>query len=133
MMPTASNTNAMMSRLIEICASILISLLLIFAAPTARATDMSQQSNGAQVIEAFGQQQMQRVNQDKLTDHRKHVIIFLLSAPLLVMILITGGLGVAMGVYGKQQLFAAHMIFAGLTITLAVVHAVVSVVWFFPF
>ena len=63
----------------------------------------------------------------------KHVIIFLLGTPLIIMILITGGLGIAMGVYGKQQLFAAHMICAGLTITLALVHAVVSVVWFFPF
>lgn len=122
-----------MNRLIRVCASVLVSFLLVFAAPTVRAEDASQQNNGAQVIQAFGQQQMQRVNQDKISDHKKHVIIFLLGVPLLIMILITGGLGVAMGVYGKQQLFAAHMIFAGLTVTLAIVHAVVSVVWFFPF
>jgi|GEM_PF-1090383 len=122
-----------MSRLIAACVAVWMCFLLAFVAPVARAEDMSQNNSGAQIIQAFGQQQMQRVNQDALTNHKKHVIIFLLGTPLIIMILITGGLGIAMGVYGKQQLFAAHMICAGLTITLALVHAVVSVVWFFPF
>ena len=128
----AIKTNSV-SRLTVVCAAIWMSFLLVFATPAARAEDMSQNNNGAEIIQAFGQQQMQRVNQDALTSHKKHVIIFLLGTPLIIMILITGGLGIAMGVYGKQQLFAAHMICAGLTITLALVHAVVSVVWFFPF
>jgi len=106
----------------------------LFAAPPALAADAAaQQNNSAQVLEQFDRQQVQRVGSDKLTDHKKHVIIFLLGAPLIIMLLITGGLGVAMGVYGKQQLFVTHMLFAGLTITLALVHAVVSVIWFFPF
>jgi len=46
--------------------------------------------------------------------------------------LTTGGLGVAMVVYGKQ-VFVIHMIFAGLTMTLAVIHAIVGMVWFFPY
>jgi hypothetical protein len=129
----AIKTNSM-RKLIAVCAAVWMGFLLTFAAPpVARAEDMSQNNNGAQIIQAFGQQQMQRVNQDALSAHRKHVIIFLLGAPLIIMILVTGGLGIAMGVYGKQQLFAAHMICAGLTITLALVHAVVSVIWFFPF
>ena len=122
-----------MVRLFAVSATLLLSVMLVFATPAARADEQSQNNSGAQVIEAFGQQQLQRVNNDKISDHRKHVIIFLLGAPLIVMLLITGGLGIAMGVYGQQQLFAAHMICAGLTITLALVHAVVSVVWFFPF
>ena len=116
------------------CAA-LLTMFLLFAAPSALAANaaVAQQNNSAQVLEQFDRQQVQRVGSDKLSDHKKHVIIFLLGAPLINMLLITGGLGVAMGVYGKQQLFVTHMLFAGLTITLALVHAVVSVIWFFPF
>lgn len=117
------------------CAALMTSLVLLFAAPPALAATAaaSQQNNSAEVLEQFDKQQVQRVGSDKLTDHRKHVIIFLLGAPLIILLLITGGLGVAMGVYGKQQLFVTHMLFAGLTITLALVHAIVSTIWFFPF
>lgn len=120
-------------RLVAGCAAIVMGLMLLFATPLAHAEDAAQQSSGAQILQAFDQQQVQRVDSDKLTDHKKHIIIFLLGAPLVILLLVTGGLGVAVGVYGKQQLFAAHMVSAGLTITLALVHAVVSVVWFFPF
>jgi len=48
------------------------------------------------------------------------------------LLLVTGGLGVAMGVYGKQ-VFVAHMICAGLSMTLAIAHAIVGIVWFYPF
>jgi hypothetical protein len=58
--------------------------------------------------------------------------MFLLGVPLLIFLLITGVLGIAMGVYGKQ-VFVPHMVFAGLTVTLAVVHAIVGLVWFYPF
>jgi F0F1-type ATP synthase membrane subunit a len=128
----AISTNSM-NRLFAFGVALVMGIMLAFATPAARADNLSQNNSGAQVIQAFGQQQLQRVNKDKLSEHRKHVIIFLLGGPLIIMILITGGLGIAMGVYGQQQLFAAHMISAGLTITLALVHAVVSVVWFFPF
>jgi hypothetical protein len=37
-----------------------------------------------------------------------------------------------MGVYGKQ-VFVAHMITAGLSVTLAIAHAVAALVWFNPF
>lgn len=58
--------------------------------------------------------------------------MFLLGVPLLILLLITGALGIAMGIYGKQ-VFVLHMIFAGLTVTLAFVHAIVGVIWFYPF
>jgi hypothetical protein len=51
---------------------------------------------------------------------------------LLVLLFITGGLGVAMVVFDKE-VFVAHMIFAGLSLTLATVHAVTSIVWFWPY
>jgi hypothetical protein len=51
---------------------------------------------------------------------------------LITLVLITGALGIAMGLYGKQ-VFVAHMVFAGLSISLAIVHAIVGLVWFYPF
>jgi hypothetical protein len=41
-------------------------------------------------------------------------------------------LGVSMVAFGKQ-VFLAHMIFAGVSVFLAIVHAVTAIVWFFPF
>ena len=58
--------------------------------------------------------------------------MFVMGVPLLILLLVTGALGIAMGVYGKQ-VFVAHMVFAGLTMTLALAHAVVGIVWFYPF
>ncbi|WP_213035209.1 hypothetical protein [Candidatus Nitrotoga fabula] len=63
---------------------------------------------------------------------KKQMVMFFLGVPLLIMLLITGGLGIAMGIYGKQ-VFMLHMVSAGLTITLAFVHAILGIVWFYPF
>jgi len=40
--------------------------------------------------------------------------------------------GIAVAAFGKP-LFLVHMILAGLTVTVALVHVIVGVVWFFPF
>ena len=66
-----------------------------------------------------------------ISDERKHEILFFMGAALLLLLLTTGGLGLAMGVFEKD-VFVWHMLSAGLTITLALVHAVVSFVWFYP-
>ncbi len=66
-----------------------------------------------------------------ISEQRKHEILFLMGAALLLLLLTTGVLGVAMGVFEKD-VFVWHMLSAGLTITLALVHAVVSFVWFYP-
>lgn len=63
---------------------------------------------------------------------KKHQILFLMGLLLLISILTTAGLGIAMGLYGKP-VFVAHMVFAGISVTLAIVHAVVAMVWFYPF
>lgn len=68
----------------------------------------------------------------QIPDQRKRLIMFIMGIPLLIFITTTVCLGVAMVVYGKQ-VFVAHMIFAGLSLTLALGHAVVGVVWFNPF
>lgn len=106
---------------------------LLLTAPQAQAQTDKPASNGAQILQAFDQQQVERVNASGLSEHKKHVIIFMIGVPLMLLLLTTGGLGIAVGVYGKQHLFVHHMVLAGLTMTLAVVHVVVSLVWFFPF
>jgi len=65
-------------------------------------------------------------------DHKKKIIMFIMGVPLILMVLVTGVLGIGMGIYGKPW-FVPHMIMAGLTMTLALVHAIVGVAWFFPF
>lgn len=124
--------NHVMRRAMAIFAMVFTAALMLFA-PVAQAAGSTQDTSGARVLEAFDRQQVQRVNGDGITDHKKHVIVFLIGVPLILMLMITGGLGIAMGVFGKQQLFLPHMILAGLTMTLALVHVVVTVVWFYPF
>jgi hypothetical protein len=103
------------------------------SASEAQPAGNAQTTNGAAVLEAFDQQQVQRVKQaSELSDRSKRTIMFALAVPLFILLLITGGLGIATGVYGKK-LFIPHMIFAGLTVTLALAHAIVGIVWFYPF
>ncbi len=105
----------------------------LFASPIARAAAEGEPTNGVAVLEAFDQQQQQRVNQaSALTDHNKRVIMFMLAVPLFILLLVTGGLGIATGVYGKR-LFIPHMVCAGLTVTLALAHVIAGLVWFYPF
>lgn len=107
-------------------------LLMIFMVPAARAADDPQKGESIQMMQAFSQQASQAEDSNVFKDHKKHVIMFLMGVPLLILILITGALGIAMVVYGKQ-VFTMHMIFAGLTVTLAIVHLVTGLVWFYPF
>lgn len=67
-----------------------------------------------------------------ISDKQKHQIMFIMGAILLVTIIGAALLGIAMVVFGKQ-VFLAHMILAGISVFLAIVHAVTAMVWFFPF
>ncbi|KON47491.1 hypothetical protein AL013_08245 [Mariprofundus ferrooxydans] len=69
--------------------------------------------------------------QRKITTARKHQILFLMGIGLLVLLLITGILGVSMVAFGKD-VFLPHMIFAGLSLTLAIVHSATAIAWFWP-
>lgn len=111
---------------------VLMLLLSVFAAPAARAADAPPKGDSVQLMEAFSRDATQAEDSNVLADHKKHVIMFLLGVPLLILVLITGALGIAMVVYGKQ-VFTLHMIFAGLTVTLALAHLVTGLVWFYPF
>lgn len=95
------------------------------------ATQTAQQHQ-AQVMETFERQQDAAEKARDLNDHQKHRIMFFIGIPLLIFLLVTGGLGIAAGIYGKQ-VFVWHMLFAGLSVTLAIVHVIVGLVWFYPF
>ncbi len=112
---------------------VLAAMILLFNTPLARAADSQQGSSSTQVMEAFDRQQVEKVDAGSaLSDKKKQLVMFMLGVPLLILLLATGALGIAMAVYGKQ-VFLMHMIFAGLTMTLALVHVIVALVWFYPF
>jgi hypothetical protein len=87
-------------------------------------------NESAQVLQSFEKAQPAQAVDE--TQRTRHKVMFLLGIPLLILLLITGTLGLATGLFGKQ-LFVLHMLFAGLSVTLAIVHAIVGLVWFFPF
>ena len=84
------------------------------------------------VMQAFAELQAAEGEAVKISDQEKHQWLFIMGTTLLVLLLTTAALGIAMGVYGKQ-VFVAHMITAGLSVTLAIAHAVAALVWFNPF
>ena len=107
-----------------------MALGLCLALP-AVAADPAPANDGAQVLQSF-EKAAPAADAPDAGDQTRRWVMFFLGAPLLILLLITGGLGIAMGVYGKQ-VYLAHMICAGLSITLAIVHAIVGIVWFRPF
>jgi len=68
----------------------------------------------------------------RIETERKHQILFIMGISLLILLLITGSLGVAMVAFDKD-VFVAHMIVAGLSLTLAAAHAATAIAWFWPF
>jgi hypothetical protein len=86
-----------------------------------------------QILQTFDQQHQDTADANSaIPQKQKHRILFYLGGALLVLVLLTGSLGIAVGIFDRPW-FVWHMISAGLTMTLAVVHAVVAMVWFFPF
>jgi hypothetical protein len=123
-----------MQLLSKIIGLFLAAALLLPAAMPVRAATQEQQNDSSRVMQSFEQQE-KAAEQKKITavnDKQKHRIMFLLGVPLLFILLTTAALGIAMGVYGKQ-VFVLHMVFAGLSISLAIVHVIVGLVWFYPF
>lgn len=111
--------------------ALLASLSIMFVLP-AHAEEAAREGESAQILQAFNKQHRETEHAKSITDNDKQRIMFLLGVVLITLVMITGGLGIAMGVYGKQ-VFVAHMVFAALSMTLAVVHAIVGLVWFYPF
>jgi len=116
----------------SVWAVILVALLSLFIIPSVRAADNVQKPNSSKVMEAFERQAEVSGRERELNDKQKHLIMFVIGAPLLILLVITASLGIAMGIYGKQ-VFLLHIIFAGLTVTLSFVHVIAGLVWFYPF
>ncbi len=91
---------------------------------------VEQQSSG--VLQAFENDRSAKSELVAVDEETKHLIMFLMGIPLLLLIITTVALGVAMVVYGKR-VFVPHMVCAGLSLTLALGHAVAGIVWFYPF
>lgn len=109
--------------------------LLILVAPSisqAISSDDNREEGSAQVLQAFGQGSSDESDIVSVDDKTKRIVMFSMGVPLLTLLLITAGLGIAMGVYGKQ-VYVPHMVCAGLSICLAIAHAVAGIVWFYPF
>jgi len=62
----------------------------------------------------------------------RHQLLFFMGLMLLIFVFTTAYFGISMAIFGKD-VFIPHMISAGITVFLAMVHAVVAMVWFFPF
>ena len=94
--------------------------------------DTGSRMNGAAGLASFDRQQEKRANSDAVSDKEKREIMFFIGIPLLILIISTGAVGIAMAVYDKQ-VFVVHMVLAALSVTLALVHVIVGLVWFNPF
>jgi hypothetical protein len=93
---------------------------------------LSNEQNNSSVMQAFTSTEVKDSEIVAIEDETKRLVMFFLGVPLLILLIATVALGIAMGVYGKQ-VFLPHMICAGLSVTLALGHAVVGIVWFYPF
>lgn len=111
---------------------VLVASLSILSVIPVHADEATKGTDSAKIMRDFYQQHIEAERAKSITDKDKQRIMFLLGMVLITLVLITGGLGIAMVVYGKS-VFVPHMIFAGLSVTLAFVHAIVGIVWFYPF
>jgi F0F1-type ATP synthase membrane subunit a len=111
---------------------VLLATFSVMGALPVHAEEVSHSGESAQILQEFNKQHRDAEHAKSITDKDKQRIMFLLGVVLIILVLITGGLGLAMGVYGKS-VFVSHMVFAALSVTLAIVHAIVGLVWFYPF
>ncbi|MFV2057124.1 MAG: hypothetical protein ACC707_11700 [Thiohalomonadales bacterium] len=72
------------------------------------------------------------VAKSTVDDAFRHQLLFFMGLLLLIFVFTTAYFGLSMALFGKD-VFVPHMICAGVTVFLATAHAVVAVVWFFPF
>jgi hypothetical protein len=111
---------------------LLLAPLLFVLAALAWVPGVAVADDNAHVLQAFAPQNDGASERVAVSDHTKRVVMFSMGIPLLVLLIATAVLGVAMGIYGKR-VFVAHMVCAGLALTLSLAHAIVGVVWFYPF
>lgn len=111
---------------------ILAGSLSIVSVIPAHAQDVTPASDSAQILQEFNAQHRSDIRDKAIPLKEKQQIMFLLGVAVIVLVIITGGLGLAMGIFGKP-VFVPHMVFAAFSVTMAIVHAIVGLVWFYPF
>lgn len=118
--------------------AVFLPLALIFAAPgLVQAEVASQQGQSSMQQDLSAMQDFNRLHQDevgilKVKQEKQHKILFFMGIALLIVLLLTAGFGLSM-VFGGKQVFVWHMLFAGISLTLALAHAVTAIIWFYPF
>lgn len=119
-----------MTKWLLMLALLAFSALVLAADPPA---SNPQGPGSVQILQTFDQQHQDTAEANSaIPTAQKHRILFYLGGTLLLLVLVTGSLGIGVGIFDKPW-FVWHMVAAGLTMTLAVVHAIVAMVWFFPF
>ncbi len=114
-----------------------LSILLLLcgcmlSAQTASAAPGSEPAQSSEMIMQQFAGDVEESPERRIETKTKHQILFLMGISLLVLLLLTGTMGIAMAAFGKD-VFVPHMILAGLSMTLAIVHAATSIVWFWPY
>jgi len=104
----------------------------LYALPLFAAENDSTVEDSGKVMQGFTDLRLQKEKSKEMSDKKKHIILFSMGISLVILVLTTASLGLAMVLYQKP-VFVAHMIFAGMTVTLALVHALAAMIWFFPF
>ena len=91
-----------------------------FANERAEVLKSFQGSQRGEMIESYEEQRFQ------------HQVMFVMGIILLIFIFLTAGFGISMAMLGKD-VFIPHMVCAGVSVFLSIAHAVVGIVWFYPF
>jgi len=115
--------------------SLMLFIMTVFSLSASAMAETVTQQTTAQSSTAVMQQFAGDVEvspERRIETKRKHQILFMMGIALLVFLALTGGLGVAMVAFDKE-VFIPHMIFAGLSLTLAAAHAATSIAWFWPY
>lgn len=115
-----------------ICVVLFAAFSFVAEPSMAHADESTKAGESVQILQAFNRQHRENEHAKTIPDKEKQQIMFVLGVLLFTLVLITGGLGIAMGIYGKP-FFVSHMLFAGLSVTMAIAHAIVGLVWFYPF
>lgn len=89
-------------------------------------------NNEASVMSTFVADQKAKGERGAVAEESKHRVLFWMGVILLVLVLVTAGIGINMAFFGKE-VFIPHMVFAGATVFLSIAHAVTAIVWFFPY
>ncbi len=111
---------------------ILTSLLLLLSGSLYAEEPSKPGNDSIEVMQVFNDNALENAKIYDVADEKKHKILFFMGVGLLILLCTTAYLGVSMVMFNKE-VFVAHMISAGFTVTLGLVHAVTAVVWFFPF